>query len=56
MYLLYTGLSGELFVLPQKSDNGRLHSSDSIENATPFLSIQLWKFDPTQQHIPISLL
>ena len=41
---------------PKKSENVRPHSSNSIENATPLQSIQLWKCDPFQRHIPISLL
>ena len=32
------------------------HSSSSNENATPLQSIQPWKCNPIQQHIPISLL
>ena len=31
------------------------HSSNSIGNETPLQSIQSWKCDPIQQHIPISL-
>ena len=42
--------------LPQKSENLRPHSSNSIENATPLLSLQSWKCDPIQGHIPNSLL
>ena len=42
--------------LPQKSDNVRPHSSNSIENATPLWSIQSWKCDPIHRHIPINLL
>ena len=41
---------------PKKSENVRPHSSNSIENATPLQSIQSWKCDPIQRHIPISLL
>ena len=40
----------------KKSENVRPHSSNSIENATPLKSIQSWKCDPIQRHIPISLL
>ena len=43
--------------LPQKSENLRPHSSNSIKKyAPPLWSLQLWKCDPIQQHIPISLL
>ena len=42
--------------LPQKSENLRPHSSNSIENVTPLLSLQSWKCDPIQGHIPNSLL
>ena len=40
----------------KKSKKVRPHSSNSTENATPLLSIQSWKCDPIQRHIPISLL
>ena len=42
--------------LPQKSENLRPHSSNSIKNVPPLWSLQSWKCDPIQQHIPISLL
>ena len=41
---------------PQKSENVRPHSSNSIENENPLESTQSWKCDPIEQHIPISLL
>ena len=41
---------------PKKSENVRTHSSKYIEKATSLQSIQLWKCDPIQRHIPISLL
>ena len=40
--------------LPQKSENVRPNPSNSIENATPFLSIHSWKCDPIQRHIPLA--
>ena len=45
-----------LMRLPPKSENVRPHFSNSTENATPLQSIQSWKCDPIQRHIPISLL
>ena len=54
-------LTGNLPILnpyvPQKSKNLQPHSSNSIENATPFtFSLHSWKCDPTRWHIPFSLL
>ena len=40
---------------PQKSENVRRHSRNSIENAILLYSNQTWKCDPIQRHIPISL-
>ena len=37
---------------PQKSENVQPHSSYSIENAAPLKSIQSWKCDLIQRHIP----
>ena len=42
--------------LPQKSENLQPHSSNSIKNATPLYSLQSWKCNPIQRHIPIRLL
>ena len=39
----------------QKSENVRPHSSKSIKNATLSQSIQSWKCDPIQRHIPIPI-
>ena len=44
------------WLTPKKSENVRPHSSNSVENVTALQSIQSWKCDPIQRHIPISLL
>ena len=44
------------FSYPRNPENVRHHSSSSTKNVTPLYSIQLWKCDPIQRHIPSSLL
>ena len=44
------------FYDPPTPENLRSHCSNSNENATSLQSNQAWKCDPTQRHIPISLL
>ena len=44
------------FSYPINPENLRPHSSNSTKNVTPLMSVQLWKCDPIQRHIPSSLL
>ena len=46
----------EEFSYRKNPENLRPHSSNSTKNVTPLLSVQLWKCDPIQRHIPSSLL
>ena len=44
------------FSYSQNPENLRPHSSNSTENVTALQSVQLWKCDPIQRHIPSRLL
>ena len=41
---------------PPNPENVRSHSSNSNESTAPLYSMQSWKCEPVQRHIPISLL